>query len=352
MLKKLLLFLLLLVLLLVGAGVGGFVYYNRNLQPVSSQSEEVEYTVNPGSSLSATIDDLEAKGLIKNALVTKIESRRLNIPGIVAGDFIVNKNMSPIELLTYLGDSKNIVTDEIDIQFIEGRWAKHYAQAIADKTEYTSDEVLAYWNDPEVLNALIERYEVLTPDILNDEIFVKLEGYLAPNTYRFFRDESLEDITNTLIKPTNDFYLQHKELFDNNEYTIHEIYSLASMVLFEASGLEEQRLVSSVFLNRLEANMPLQSSVTVCYALYDYEHWRDCETNIQVDSPYNTYVIPGIPVGPVANVTNDTVLAVIDPIESDYFYFVNAVCTTGETFFSRTFAEHDALVKEHLGGCR
>lgn len=97
-------------------------------------------------------------------------------------------------------------------------------------------------------------------------------------------------------------YKENKKAFDKSDLSIHQIISLASVVQFEASEPSDMAKIAGVFYNRLDQGMKLQSSVTVCYALYDdFNDPKDCETNPEVDSPYNTYLHEGLPIGPILN---------------------------------------------------
>ncbi len=108
-------------------------------------------------------------------------------------------------------------------------------------------------------------------------------------------------------------------------------------------------LVSGVFYNRLGIDMPLQSSVTVCYALYDdFAHASDCETNADIDSPYNTYQHNGLPIGPILNPGKVAIDAALHPQESDYLYFIADIYGDGTVYYAKTFEEHSALVAKYL----
>ena len=109
-------------------------------------------------------------------------------------------------------------------------------------------------------------------------------------------------------------------------------------------------LVASVFFNRLATGMQLQSSVTVCYALDIGLNgdWTKCEVIQDSSDPYNTYQIMGFPPGAICNPGKDALLAVLNPVDSDYFFFIGDVCGNGGTIFAKTYGEQLANQKEYL----
>lgn len=353
MLKKILIGVLVVLLLIAGGATAGYLYYLENSKPVSDDTTLVEFEVESGSSVDAVIEKLKENDLIRDAFVTKLLIRQESYPEVKAGNFNLSKSMTPQEIFATITDSKNIIVDTYRMTFIDGQWAKDYAAVIANNTNLTANEVLATWNDPTYLQSLIDDYEVLTPDIINDQARVYLEGYFSPNTYEFFADATLDDITRTLLNPTEKFYLENKTLFDQSTLNVHQVFILGSLVQFEAKLPEDQQLVASTFFNRLEISMPLQASASVCYALYEYDDWTDCETQHRFESPYNTYVVSGLPVGPISNPTTTALMSVLQPVESNYLYFVADVFgveEAGKVHFAETYEQHLELVKKYLEG--
>ena len=123
-------------------------------------------------------------------------------------------------------------------------------------------------------------YPFLTEDIFNSDIRIKLEGFLAPQTYKVPADISAEEITKMLLDQSLVVYNKYAADMKNSSLSVHEIYTLASIVQYESSGnAEVSKNIASVFYNRLNSDMALQSSVTVCYALdFDRQsgNWQAC----------------------------------------------------------------------------
>ena len=153
-----------------------------------------------------------------------------------------------------------------------------------------------------------------------------------------------------------EIYAKYEEDINASDYSLHELITLASIVQYEAATSEDMQLIAGVFYNRLNSDMPLQSTVTVCYALYDdldrndEDSWRTCEASTDIDSPYNTYLHSGLPVGPIVNPGEAAIDAVLHPQESDYYYFIadiNGVRgEAGKVYYSETYEQHQQLQEE------
>lgn len=162
-----------------------------------------------------------------------------------------------------------------------------------------------------------------------------LEGFLFPETYFFEKGMPEEEILKVFVARFNEIALPLIRSAPNTPE--REILTLASVVEREAAVEDERGLIASVFLNRLKKNMPLESCVTVEYAL-GIKKKILTDRDLQVDSPYNTYRHAGLPPGPVCNPGRAAIRAVIAPVPSDDLFFVAR--GDGRHEFSKTFAEH------------
>ena len=125
--------------------------------------------------------------------------------------------------------------------------------------------------------------------------------------------------------------------------------TFASVVQFESGKADEMPIIASVFHNRFETGMRMESSVTVCYALYDkFNDFMDCESNPKIDSPYNTYLNAGLPIGPVNNPGIDALNSVLHPAKTDYFYFIADVYGDSKLIPAKTYEEHLKNVQQYL----
>lgn len=346
---KALLIVFCLVLVLV-TGLQVFDYFE--FRPTGDGKETVEYKIEDGESLDQVLQGLEKDGLIRNANYSQIYAKIFHKDGHYAGTYSLNNGMSLKEILDYISNPQNIETKSVEFTIIPGSWAKTIAASLAEQFPHSADEILKQWNDPEYIKTLAQDYPFINPQTLNnDQLKVKLEGYLFPNTYALEKDMTIDQITRVFLDGFNAMYTANKEAFDQSGKSVEEILTLASIVQFEAANDEQMPAISGVFNNRLSQNMKLESSVTVCYALYEnFSDATACETNYDIDSPYNTYLHEGLPIGPINNPGQAAVLAAIHPEENEYLFFVADINNKvdGQVHFSKTYEEHQALM-EQLG---
>lgn len=169
-----------------------------------------------------------------------------------------------------------------------------------------------------------------------------LEGYLFPDTYRFKPKEEMPQIAAAMVKR---FRTAAAEMGLN--HNVHQVVTLASLVERETAVEGERPLVASVFENRLEKRMPLMTDPSVIYGLQLQGQWRGTiyASDLQRDTPYNTYVHPGLPPGPVANPGIKALRAAISPAQTSYLYFVAAgENPQGRSLFASTLEEHNRNV--------
>ncbi len=328
-----------------------FCYYSSNLKAVGDDSTDIAFVIEEGSSSSTVIQKLYDGNLIRDVNAAKIYVKLHNISSIYAGNYLLNKTMSVKEIFDTVTDEHKAIVEQVEVTLLPGKWAKDFAAAIADKTNLTAEEILAKWNDIDYMYTLIDKYDFLTTDIFLSE-HVYLEGYLMPDTYYFYSNTTVEQVTAKILDQTEVIYKKYEsEIADTmaaKKISIHDVFTLASVVMFEANSEESMKMVAGIFFNRLAQGMKMQSSVTVCYALYDdYHTWQDCETHPDIDSKYNTYKYEGLPVGPICNPTETAIKAVLEPTSSDYLYFM-ASTVSGTMHYAKTYAEHEKNVSKYL----
>lgn len=327
----------------------GFLCYQINLQPVSDNSETVDFEIAEGDSASGVIERLADDDIIKNAMIAKLYARMHGLNQMKAGHFQLDRSWDTGEILSYMNDSVNASAKQVRITVIEGMWAKDIAAEVEKKLGIKASELLALWNDEAYLKTLIDRYEFLDDSILNENTRVRLEGYLYPETYSFDHDATKTEITETLLDQFAKVYESIKTDIIKDGRSVHDIITLASLVQYEAKTEADMKMIAQVFENRLAIDMKLQSSVTICYALYEaYENAIDCEVNSDIDSPYNTYMHSGLPIGPILNPGEAAVQAVLHPSDNDYLYFMADIYGDGKVYYAKTLEEHEANVNRYL----
>lgn len=334
------------VILVVIAGLIALYFYG--LSPVSKDNEIVEFSIASGESKKDIVDALDEAGLIKSKISAYIYvglHRSLNLQ---AGTYELSPNMSLKEIMTIFdkGDIAND-TETFTLTFVEGRRLTSYASMIAEATNTTAQDVLTVMSDKTYLQELIGKYSFLSTDILNSEIYYPLEGYLFADTYEFYKDSSIKDIIETMLNGMASVLNDYQEDITNSGYSIHEILTLASIVEQEGINGADRAGVAGVFYNRLAANMSLGSDATTYYGVKKDFSDDLYNSEINDNNPYNTRLASmagRLPIGPICSPSRESILAVLEPAEHDYYYFV--ADKNGDTYFMKTYAEHEEMVSE------
>lgn len=322
--------------------------YFYGLSPASKNTEVVEFSIASGESKKDIVDALDEAGLIKSKISAYVYvglHRSLNLQ---AGIYELSPSMSLKEIMEML-DSGDVSENEqtYTLTFVEGRRLVDYASMIAEATNTTIEDVLAVVSDEAYLNELIGKYSFLSTDILNSEIYYPLEGYLFADTYEFYKDSSIKDIIETMLNGMANVLNDYQEEIANSGYSIHEILTLASIVEQEGINSADRAGVAGVFYNRLNSNMSLGSDATTYYGVRKDFSDDLYISEINDNNPYNTRLASmagRLPIGPICSPSRESILAVLNPEEHDYYYFV--ADKNGDTYFMKTYAEHEAKVSE------
>lgn len=309
---------------------GGWLWVQRSLAPVDEddgQASLVAFEVEPGDSLTRVVYALEAKGLIRNAKVTRWFAQAEDLSSqIKVGEYELSAAQSTKEILETLAQGR-VRTHAVVIP--EGQRASEIADRLAAAGLADRKAFLEVVFDPETATRLgVEGSS--------------LEGYLYPDTYRFSRGLPPERIAEAMVE---EFLRVYRDLgAGDSPLSMREFVTLASIVEKETGAAEERPLIAAVFLNRLKRGMRLETDPTVIYGIKDFDgnlrrvHLKD-EGN-----PYNTYRIRGLPPGPIASPGRDALKAVLEPADTTFLYFVSR--NNGTHVFSKTYVEHKAAVDE------
>lgn len=340
-------FMMLLFIVFVRGGARIKMSHDTLRKPATSESDVIVFLVTADDTLDTIAERLEGQGIVRSKKFFKKTIQRSTTQTIKPGNYFLDRSSTYEELANQLTNPENKVGREVDITFLPNDWAKDFAFKIGSITNLKADDILASWSDPVYLKSLSKDYPFLTEAVFNPSLNVGLEGYFTPETYRFFTQTTVDAVTRRLLDQTLAFYQEHKALFESQKLSIHEIYTLASIINFETENFDDMKRVSGVFYNRLQSEMPLQSSVTVCYALYEYETWQQCESNTDIDSKFNTYQHLGLPIGPVMNPSQNALLAAMEPEKHQYYYFVGDM-KHHDVYFAETLSEHEYNVETYV----
>lgn len=336
---------ILLVAILAGALWAGYFLADIFLQNSQAGTADQAFKISPGEGANLVIEKLFQAKLIDNRLNLKVYfwlTRGAN--RIQAGDYQLRPSLSLrdlVDIITYGKGGAN----EKDVTIIEG-WKN------SQIAEYLAGNLFSYDGETGSKDKYIKDFNQAVKQQYNYEFLsdlpkgVDLEGYLFPDTYRFYADVEPAVVVGKMLsnfdkKLTPDL----RDKIKQQNKTVYQIVTLASVVESEVKTNQDRRMVADIFWRRLKAGMPLQSDVTVLYAMGK----KDIELSLkdlQIDSPYNTYKYPGLPLGPICNPGIETIEAVINPTPNDYWYFL--ATPDGQTIFSKTFAEHNIAKAKYL----
>ena len=323
--------------------------YFYGLTPLNKNNKNVEFSVTSGMSKLDIIDKLRENNLIKSKIsgyIYIVLNHKLNLQ---AGKYELSDKMGVKEILQKINDGKIIEEkNTFNLTFIEGKRLKDYASMIAKATNTTDEEVLKVLNDEEFLKELIDKYWFITNDILNDEIYFPLEGYLFASTYEFYNNSSIKSMITKMLDGMQNVLDPLKDEIEASKYSVHDILTLASIIELEGTISNDRAGIAGVFYNRLNRGESLGSDVTTYYAVqkdFSEELYRSEINNC--NNGYNTRGVCNVgklPVGPICSPSLESIKAVLNPSSHDYLFFV--ADKNGKTYFTKTDSEHQAKIRE------
>ncbi|ARF15816.1 endolytic transglycosylase MltG [Sporosarcina ureae] len=332
------------VVLVVGI-VGGFsvyTYIKSALEPVDPDSEKIiEVEIPIGSGLDMISEKLQESGIIKNARIFKYYAKVNNEADFQAGTYGLTQSMTPDELIKSLKTGVVYRTPAFTLTIPEGLTIDQIAERTSEKTTITKEQFMEYVTNEQVIQEYIAKYpEVITKEILNENIRYALEGYLFPATYPFFEEKpTVKEVVDTMVDATVQNVIPYKAYWaekDKNR-SVHKMLTFASLLEKEATGQSDRETIASVFNNRIEQDMPLQTDPTVLYALGEHKA-RVMNEDLKVENVYNTYKNKGLPPGPIANAGTASLQATVEPSNTGYLFFL--ADKDGVNHFAKTYEEH------------
>lgn len=347
--RKIVLIISIVLFLILGiVGLRTYNYVKSALKPVDENSTEiVNVTIPMGSGITLISSILEEKGIIKDKRIFKYYVKFKNESDFQAGDYQLTKAMTFDELIESLKTGKVYREPVFTLTIPEGLTLDQIASVIEKNTEYKADEFMALVTSETFVANMMAKYPSLISDeVLNENIRYDLEGYLYPATYPFFEENpTLEQIVEAMISEMDKLVTEYSEAIAAKNLTVHQFLTFASLIEEEATAKTDRETIASVFYNRLEANMPLQTDPTVLYALGTHKD-RVLYSDLEVDHPYNTYKNLGLPPGPIAGAGKISLEATLNPTDTDYLYFL--ADKDGVNHFAKTYEEHLANVAKYI----
>jgi len=313
-------------LLFILAGGAWFATYI--LTPCSLTGESIVY-IPQGSGVRKIKALLAEQGLIKDDIrflaLARLSGKARQLR---AGEYRIPPRLKPLQILRIL-EKGEVIQHQITIP--EGMTIRQIVTIFEQGN----------WINPQRFIALTRNREFIKTLGLNQG---SLEGYLFPDTYSFARGEVTEELLITMM--VNRFLAVWNETTANSASDLvrEHVLILASIVEKETADPSERPLIARVFLNRIEKKMRLQSDPTVIYGLNNFSG-NLTRKDLNKESPYNTYIIPGLPPGPICNPGKESITAVLHPADAPYYYFVSK--NDGTHHFSTTLKEHNRAVRKY-----
>ncbi len=305
-----------------------FIYYLH--APLRGEEAKVNLTIHPGQGFDNMMELLEKSNMIRQPDKFKLYARLRGFDKkLKAGDYSISTSMSPSELLDMM---------------VNGRVALH---------KLTIPEG---YNLYQIASAAEEAGIVSQEDFLitaTDETFVRemgidadtFEGYLFPETYYFHKGVSARKMISAMVQRFNSVFEEAwGKRAQNLDLSIHEVVTLASIIEKETGAPFERPVISSVFHNRLRRGMRLETDPTVIYGLKNF-NGNLTRKDLLTPSAYNTYLIHGLPPGPIANPGRDALAAALFPADTHYLYFVSKRDHTHQ--FSTNLSDHNNAVRTY-----
>jgi UPF0755 protein len=362
-LKRVIIAILMVVVLGAGLLGGAYFWYKNHILPVVDAKCEYEtpeaealnekpdnnescrfkqFTIESSDTTAKIAENLKKDGLIRSDLAFRIYVK-LNRMNVKYGIYSLRATMSTQEIAEELANGAP-ADNVFNITVLPGETIEDIKAKLL-KQGYLADDIKVAFEkqyNNKVLKGLYDQTGNLAST--SQPRSVQLEGYIFGDTYQFYKTESLDKIISTMIDALGDVVTANnlESKFNEKGLSLRDGIILASIVQKETPLKREMPIVASVYLNRLNINMRLQSCPTVIYPLTKFEgdmHGAPLLSgHLKIDSPYNTYTHNGLPPHPIANVGRDAIRSVLKPANTKYLFFV--ADGRGGHKFSRDYSEH------------
>lgn len=354
------------VLAVLITGITGFIWIKSSLAPVDTKAtESVQVEIPEGSTTLDIGKILVENKLIKNATVFNYYSKIKSYNNFQSGFYNLKQTMSVDDIAKALQESGTPTAQKEPagkILIVEGYTLTQISQAITnntqtedknDKTPFTSEAFMATVTNTDFINRMVTTYPQLFASLpaKDSGVIYQLEGYLFPAVYEYTEETTMEELVEQMIAAMDARLQPYYETIASKNLTVNEVLTLASLVEKEGSTDEDRRNIASVFFNRINSGMPLQSNIAILYAQgklgQETTLAEDAGIDTNIESPYNIYWTPGLMPGPVDSPSVSAIEAVINANTTDYLYFVADV-TTGTVYYAKTIEEHDQNVAKYV----
>ncbi|MEO0471905.1 MAG: endolytic transglycosylase MltG [Bacteroidota bacterium] len=314
----------------------GFRYYQKifSANVMTPEAKAVDFFVPTGADYRQIGQKLLEEKLISDPEAFHWVAEQMNYPRHVKpGRYILTDGMSTRELIQLLRSGRQT---PVKYSFVKFRNKEQLAAHTAKQLEMSERDLLDVMNDSEFLG----KHNGLTPSTAMT-VFI-------PNTYELYWNVSAKEFFERMFKEYKRFWNEERNA-KRKKFGLNrlEVMTLASIVEEETNQNDEKTRVAGVYLNRIRKRMPLQADPTVKFAVGDFTLRRILNKHLQVDSPYNTYLYPGLPPGPICTPSIPSIDAVLNGERHAYYYFCAKIDGSGYHKFSETIREHEAYANQY-----
>ena len=355
-----------LILILSLAGFFGYRYVSDAVGAKDVKSTKfisVEIPENSGSSYIGQL--LESAGVIKSGKVFNYYTKFKNISNLKSGYYNLQPSMTMDEIIEALQKKGSDKPQEPSLGTVlvkEGYTIEQIAKAVEvnssakkgkhSSTGFKAKDFLKLMKDDVFLTKMKAKYPTLLANLPKDtDAKYVLEGYLFPATYNIHDDTTVESLVEEMLSTMDTYLSPYYATISSSAHNVNEILTLASLVEKEGATDDDRKNIASVFYNRLDSDMALQSNIAVLYALgklgQETTLKEDATIDTNIDSLYNDYVHKGLMPGPVDSPSLSAIEAVINPSSTKYMYFVADV-STGNVYFAESYEEHQHNVETYI----
>ncbi len=320
------------IICLLAAG-GAFWTYKKFVgSPARLPAQDIIFEVHSGQTLHSVAQALAEKGLVNSqrlfVFLGKVKGTQPKV-----GEYALSTGMTPDEILKTVSSGKSLarpftVSEGLNVYEIGLLFEKQKFGTKAEFLKWVFDKSF-------------------TKELLGEEVY-SLEGYLFPETYNITKFTDAKALITSMVRR---FLVEYKDIESAEKslgWTRHQVVTLASIVEKETGAPEERAQISSVFHNRLQKKMRLQTDPTVLYGILDStKKYRNNITRNDLVTPnrYNTYTMAGLPFGPICNPGKEALVAAVSPARTAYLYFVSK--NEGRHLFSESFEAHTEAVRKY-----
>jgi len=333
MLKKL--FYLFVIILIVGAVAAYWAYGNIFSPNTTFEKDEINIQIPKGSSFEGVLQIFRNQNVLKNEASFNRVAGWMNYQRAIvpSGNFDIKKDWNNKQIITKL---RSGIQKPKSVTFNNVRTIEELMGPLSAEIGLDSVELVSYFTDPIVQSKLGFTKETML------SLFI-------PNTYQIYWDISPEKLGQRMLSEYKSFWDKNKRRNKAAELEMNqnEVYTLASIVEKESQNGPERPIIAGLYLNRLQQNIPLQADPTVVFANGDFELRRVLNKHLAYDSPYNTYIYPGLPPGPIYMPSIESIDAVLNAENHDYIFMCAKPGYGTKHAFAKTNRGHEKNARKY-----